>query len=263
MNYLRLAAISVVLCPLLAQAQGFSALVSPPRVETAVKPGSTTRQVLEVTQVGNQPGRFRIYTADWKFSDNGSLDFTEALTPGSCRPWVALERRELTVGANGKTRFRFEITPPPDAPATECTFAIMFEGQDTSAVTQGNLSFPVSGRIGVIVYAGLPGTKAELQITKHYVGSDTARLPTLDIQNTGTAHARLAGMLTGVDAKGVALEFTPYTLPVLPGKTRPIALGANTENGKPAASIAYPVTIKGTLEWGSQRLPFERTFTTP
>jgi hypothetical protein len=246
-----------------AHADGFSALVSPPRVEVMLQPGQTLRQVLEVSQVGATAGRFRIYTTDWKFSPNGSIDFAEALTPGSCRPWVALERRELSVGPNSKVRFRFEITPPKEAPKTECTFAIMFEGQDTSAVQQGPLNFPVSGRIAVIVYAGMPGTKPELKIVRQFVSADAAKLPTLEIQNSGSLHGRVSGLLTGQDAKGVKLEFTPLTLPILVGETRAISLTANTENGKPAATIHYPVTIKGALEWADKRVPFESTFTEP
>jgi hypothetical protein len=239
---------------------GFSALISPPRVETAIKPGQTTRQVLEVTQVGPVSGRFRIYTNDWRLNANGGVDFFEELQPGSCRPWVALERRELTVGGNGKVRFRFEITPPAEASGTECRFAVMFEGLDPSSAASGGISFPVSGRIGVIVYAAMAGSKPELKILGHAISGDAAKLPTLQIQNTGNAHGRVIGLLTGTDNKGVKLEFTPATLPILPGETRVIAMSANLEGGKPVAQINYPVTVKGTLEWGDQRVPFEQTF---
>jgi hypothetical protein len=75
-----------------AQAQGFSALISPPRIETTVKPGQTTRQVVEITQVGPVVGRFRVYTNDWSISPAGGAVFTEELKPDSCRQWVALKR---------------------------------------------------------------------------------------------------------------------------------------------------------------------------
>lgn len=242
------------------QAQGFSALVSPPRVETAIKPGQTTRQVLEITQVGPLPGRFRVYSNDWSINASGGVDFFEELQPGSCRPWVALERREMTVGGNAKLRFRFEITPPADAPAAECRFAIMFEGLDAATASSGGVSFPVSGRIGVIVYAGMVGTQAVLEITGQRLSSDAAKLPLLEVRNSGSAHGRLAGLLTGTDEKGIKLEFTPLTLPILPGETRAIALTANLEGGAPVTQVNYPVTIKGALEMGGKRVPFEHTF---
>ncbi len=243
-----------------AQAQGFSALISPPRVETSVKPGQTTRQVLEITQVGPLPGKFRVYTNDWTLNANGGVDFFDAIQPGSCRQWVALERRELSVQGNSKARFRLEITPPADAPLTQCRFAVMVEGLDTSTISQGGLSFPVSGRIGVIVYASMAGTQPVLQIVSQTISADASKLPTLQVRNTGDAHGRMEGLLTGTDAKGAKLEFTPITLPVLPGETRAITLNANTEGGPAVKSINYPVTIKGALEWGGQRVPFDHTF---
>ncbi len=246
-----------------AQAQGFSALISPPRVETAVKPAQTTRQVLEITQVGPSAGRFRIYTNDWRLNASGGVDFFDDIQPGSCRPWVALERRELTVPGNGKARFRFEITPPADAPTTECRFAIMFEGLDASKVSPGGVSFPVSGRIGVIVYAGMAGTAAQLQIISHSVSQDADKLPTLQVRNSGTAHGRLGGFLTGTDAKGVKLEFTPNTLPIMPGETRDISFTANVEGGTAVSQINYPVNIKGAVEWDGKRIPFEQVFKVP
>lgn len=247
-----------------AQAQGFSALISPPRVETAVKPGQVTRQVLEVTQVGPQPGRFRVYTNDWRINATGGVDFFEDLQSGSCRQWVALERRDLTVPGNGKSRFRFEIAPPADSPVIECRFAIMFEGLDSATVSSGGgVSFPVSGRIGVIVYANMVGTQAELKVLTQRISGDSARLPTLDIVNSGNAHGRVTGLLNGTDAKGIKLEFTPSTLPILPGETRAITMSANVEGGPPVTQINYPVTVKGALEWSGQRQPFEHTFKEP
>ena len=244
-----------------AQAQGgFSVLISPPRVETTVKPGQTTRQVLEVSQVGPVAGRIRVYTNDWNLNASGGVDFSEELKEGSCRPWVALERRELTVGGNAKVRFRYEISPPADAPATECRFAIMFEGLDTSAATSGSISFPVSGRIGVIVYASFAGTQPEFKVLNTFVSGDINKLPMLRIENVGTAHGRVAGLLSGTDEKGVKLEFTPSSLPILPGETRAIALTANVEGGAAVKTINYPITIGGALEWGGKRIPFEHIF---
>ena len=244
-------------------AQGFAALVSPPRVTTGIKPAQTTRQVLEITQVGPTPGKFRIYTNDWRLNPSGSVEFFDDIQPGSCRPWVALERREITVPGNGKSRFRFEITPPVDAPASECRFAIMVEGLDTSTVSPGGLSFPVSGRIGVIVYAGMADTAPALDIISRDVSKDVAKTPLLQVRNSGSAHGRIEGFLSGTDAKGLKLEFTPSSMPILPGETRSIALTANVEGSQEASPVSYPITIKGVLEWGGKRSPFEHTFQAP
>jgi hypothetical protein len=251
-------------------AQGFSALVTPPRIELSIKPGQDARQVIEITQVGDTPGRFRIYTNDWQLNTEGAVQFFDELQPGSCRPWVALERRELTIAANNKVRFRIQVSPPADAPVTECRFAVMIEGLDTSRVSPGSVSFPVSGRIGVIVYAGMDGTKAQLSIVNQSVmpGKDGKEgVPTLNVRNEGNAHGRLAGLLTGVDAKGQRLDFSPNTLPILPGQTRPISLLVNPDPNAlkeaPLPRISFPITIKGNLEWGGRNQAFEATFNQP
>jgi hypothetical protein len=251
------------------QAQGFSALISPPRLELQVKPGEVSRQVLEITQVGPSAGRFRIYTADWQLSSTGGVDFSEALQPNSCRPWVALEARELTVAGNAKKRYRIEILPPADTSLRECRFAVMFEGLDESTVRQPGLAFPVSGRIGVIVYATLPGAQALLEISPKGLTEPTGtagaatRMPVLEVRNSGDAHGRLGGLLTGVDAKGQRLELSPSTLPILPGETRRLSLSASLEGGAPVGQVNYPLSVKGALEWGGKRVPFEHTFTAP
>ncbi len=49
------------------------------------------------------------------------------------------------------------------------------------------------------------------------------------VRNSGTAHGRLTGFLSGTDAAGNKLEFTPSTLPILPGETRGIPLTLHFE----------------------------------
>ena len=259
------------LCSLLSVgsvfAQGFSALVTPPRIEMAVKPGQDARQVIEITQMSPTPGRFRIYTNDWELNAQGGVQFFDALQPNSCRPWVALERRELTIAGNAKVRLRIQVSPPADAPVTECRFAVMIEGLDTSAISSNGIGFPVSGRIGVIVYAGMDGTQAKLSVVGQSVVSSLEakdHLPVLSVKNEGNAHGRLAGLLTGVDARGQRLDFSPSTLPILPGQTRPIALNISPDPNAPKEAplplIAYPVTIKGNLELSGKTQAFEATF---
>lgn len=242
-----------------ALAQGFAALVSPPRFELTAKPGDRVREVIEITNAGGQAGRYRLKTADWSMDESATVKFDDALAPTSCRPWVAIERRELQVSPGGKYRYRFEVAVPPDAPAAECRFAILLEGDDQK-VDAGGLAFPVSGRLGIIVYVTVGDAKPELAI----VGSKVAvvageTLPVVMVSNTGSAHGRLAGFLSGTDAAGRKLEFTPSSLPILPGETRAISLGIYREKDE-AVKVTYPVTITGKLEWGGKSMPFEQRF---
>jgi hypothetical protein len=242
-----------------AGAQGFTAAVSPPRFELGVKPGERTRQVMEITNPNNRSTRFRIKTADWVLDADGGLTFFDELQPGSCRPWIAIEAREITVGPSGKYRFRFEIDVPDTAPSGECRFVMLVEGDDQT-VQAGSVSFPVSGRIGVIVYASVGEAAPRLDL----IGTRTrtingAIVPVVDIRNSGNAHGRISGFLSGTDASGKKLDFDPSTLPILPGELRGIVLTPTTGRDEPI-TIVYPITIRGTLEWGDKSIPFEQRF---
>jgi hypothetical protein len=82
----------------------------------------------------------------------------------------------------------------------------------------------------------------------------------LQVRNTGTAHGRLDGFLSGTDASGRKLEFTISTLPILPGETRAISLTANRGEKEAPFKISYPVTIRGNLEWNGKSTAFEQRF---
>ncbi|MDB5891306.1 MAG: hypothetical protein JWP47_2137 [Polaromonas sp.] len=245
-----------------AHAQGFGASISPPRVELQIRSGQTKREVIEIQQSATSSGAFRIYTNDWAFQPDGSLAFTNDLAPGSCRPWVSVERRQLTIAANARYRYRFEISPPAGTPQRECRFAIMVEGTDPAQVESTGLSIPVGGRIAVIVYASIDGAAPRLEFGATRVSTVNGQwLPTLEVRNTGNAHGRLEGFLNGTDATGATYELAPANLPILPGESRTISMLPVTDDPKGPAAINYPLAIKGTLEWGAERFPLAHTFT--
>jgi hypothetical protein len=242
-----------------ANAQGFAALVTPPRFELTAKPGDKLRQVVEITNAAAQPAKYRLKTADWTLEPNASVSFDESLRAGSCRPWVAIESRQISVAAGGKYRYRFEIATPPDAAPGECRFAILIEGDEQTVQTPGGPTFPISGRLGVIVYVTIGDASPLLEVVGTRVAPGDEAVPLLMVKNSGTAHGRLAGFLSGTDAAGRKVEFTPATLPILPGETRPIALTAYRE-GDEVVKITYPITIRGKLEWGDKSVAFEQSF---
>ncbi|MBC8088533.1 MAG: hypothetical protein H7Z40_14810 [Phycisphaerae bacterium] len=243
-----------------AVAQGFSALASPPRFELTADAGSRSRNVVEISNAGVQPAKYRVRTADWTLAPDASVTFYDALQPGSCRPWAAIERNELTIPGGGRARFRFEVAPPADAPAGECRFALLIEGDDPAITSGDAFRIPVRGRLGVIVYVAVGNAAPKLEIVK--IGLDVVankRVPTVWVRNSGNAHGRLGGYLTGTDAKGRELEFAPSSFPVLPGETRALALAAQSGPNE-AVDPALPVTVQGTLEWPGARVPFQHRF---
>ena len=62
------------------------------------------RQVVEIQHAGLQKGSYRLYTNDWSLRADQSVDFSDALAPDSCRPWVAIERRERTIEPGARYR---------------------------------------------------------------------------------------------------------------------------------------------------------------
>ena len=225
-----------------------------------MEPGSTTRQILEITHMGSQTTPYRMYTADWVFLPDGSLTFYDALAVGSCRPWVALESRELSLAPNLKKRFRFEIAVPKDAKPGECRFAVMIEGKDLKVNAGDAASFPAAARIGVIVYATVGNGAPVLEVMGAAVERIDGKLvPALEVRNTGNAHGRLGGILDAIDATGAKFELSPATLPILPGEMRRISLTAAPED-KAGEKPVFPVTVKGSLEWADKKTRVDQVF---
>lgn len=256
-----LLALALALPALTASAE-FAVAISPPRFELEAKAGELVRQTMEITNGSLQAAALSVKTADWTYEPNGGVNFQEELAPGSCRPWVTIERREVTVTTGRPYRYRFEVAPPAGTPPMECRFAILVEGQQESANASG-LMVPFNARLAVIVYVGIGGVQPELKVVGSTVQTIDGRpTPVLQVRNTGLAHGRLEGFLSGTDASKTPLDFVARGYPILPGETRDIPLNA-ARQGDPDApvSLTFPVTVKGKLEWGKkQSQDFEQRF---
>jgi len=255
-----LLALAALVLPPLVRAQGFAALISPPRFEVAAKPGKTLRNVIEVSNRSSAPAKYLIHTADWTLSPGFSVSFHDDLQPGSCRPWVALERPIVEVPGGGTLRYRFEVTVPADAPAGECRFAVMIEGAEPSIAASKGLDLPITGRIGVIVYVTIGDGEPDLELLGPKITTLNGQLvPTLRVHNGGSAHGRMGGFLTGTDAKGISYDFTPADFPILPHEEREVFLTPSTAKDD-HPTLTFPVTVKGTLEWGNHKTELNERF---
>ncbi len=242
-------ALAAVGVPAAAQ---FALAVSPPRFELTAKPGERQSQVVELTQMSTDGSTYKVKTTDWSLQPDGGVDFSDDLQPDSCRPWVSIERREVAVSSGRPYRFRFEVTAPAGTAPTECRFALMFEGKD--AVSGPKLPVAISARIAVIVYVAIGDVAPALELVGTRVKTiDGKALPVLEVRNTGTAHGRLAGFLSGTDAAGGKFELQPATTPIMPGETRDVALSATRPGDvEQAVSPKFPLKVSGKLEWGSK-----------
>jgi hypothetical protein len=242
-------------------AQGIAAAVSPPRIEAQVNPGQTHRQIVEISHSGAKTGHYRVYTNDWSLQPDGGVVFTDKLVMGSCRPWVAIEKKELLIQPRGRHRYRFEIAVPPGAMAGECRFALMIEGVEPVTVDHGGIAMPVSGRMAVIVYASVGDAKPKMSVASHAVAEVQGQvLPVVEVRNDGNAHGRFDGALAAVDGEGNKLELVPSSFPILPGETRKVALAPTPVEGQAPAVLKFPLAVKGELEAGKDRLPLDLTF---
>lgn len=243
-----------------AFAQGFAAMVTPPRFELTVKPGHTTRQVVELYNRSAAQAGFLVRTADWTLSRDFGVDFQTELQPGSCRPWVALERPEINVPGSSAMRYRFEVAVPADAPSGECRFALLIDGAEPVRSTGGNVSVPINGRIGVIVYVEVGDAKPDLAPVGPAVSTvNGRRVPAMLVRNSGNAHGRMGGFLHGTDANGLAYDFTPSDFPILPGDERDVFLTPSTPTDE-QPTLTYPVHVQGNLEWNGKAIPVDQTF---
>ncbi len=236
-----------------AHADGFAAAASPSRFEIEAKAGEVISKMLDIQHVGPKSSEYMVRTADWTLSEERGLEFYDTLQPGSCRPWVKLERKLVKVDAKSRKSFRFEVHIPADADPMECRFAIMVEGADQKVVPlmkDIGLQLPLSGRLGVIVYVAIGGASPKLEVLEinRVAGGDA--LPFVHVKNTGNAHGRLDGSLKATDAAGKSFFLPVSTIPVMPGQSRMLTLTpAENLQTKKAVAVVYPVKVTGKLEW--------------
>jgi hypothetical protein len=243
-----------------AQADGFAALVSPPRFEVSGKAGATLRQVIEITNPSNVPAKFRLHTADFVLGADYGVTFHDELAPDSCRPWVAIERPLVSLPAGGTIHYRFEVQVPKDAPAGECRFGVMIEADEPSVAKAGVMQLPIVGRIAVIVYVTIGDAAPQIEVFgPEVVNLNGKTVPALRVHNSGNAHTRMSGFLTGKDAAGKKYDFTPSDLPILPGEIREVFLTPSTTD-EPNPTLTFPVSVQGTLEWANQSTELNERF---
>lgn len=238
-----------------AAAASFEVAISPSRFEISGKSAARVGQSLEIYNLGASTTEVSVRTIDWSYSPEGDITYHDELLPGSCRPWVTLERKTQRINARSKVAFRFQIDVPADAPRGECRFMLAVEGVEPAykALLEGgstSFNLPVSGRIAVAVYMAVNGAESKLELTEVAVKTiNGKRTPVVSVTNSGDAHGRLEGSLESVDAKGLEFELTPETTPILPGQTRTLSLSPQGAPGQKPPEMVLPVKSKGSLDW--------------
>ena len=248
-----------------ALADGFSAAATPSRFELEGKGGQVLSRAIELQHVGAKESEYSLRSADWNLSEERGLEFYSELQPGSCRPWIRLERKTVKLRPNEKRKIRFEVHVPEGASRGECRFALMVEGAESRQVSlqDQQVQLPLSGRLGIIVYVGIEGAQPKLELVEvKSIQEQGKPVPAVVIRNSGDAHGRLDGALHGTDAGGKALLFPVSTLPVMPGQTRTLALTPSEGmTSKATPVLAWPVKLNGRLDWVGGAIAVDRTLT--
>ncbi|MCJ0764771.1 hypothetical protein [Variovorax terrae] len=250
-----LGALALASAGLPALAASFEVAISPSRFEVTGKSGARIGQSLNIFNVGTAPSEVSVRTLDWTYSESGEVGYHDELLPGSCRPWVTLERKLLRVMPQAKTAFRFQVDIPADAPRGECRFMLAIEGVEPAYRAQlqsggASLSLPVSGRIAVAVYVMINGAEPRLEVQQVGVKEiNGKRTPVITVGNQGDAHGRLEGGLEAVDAKGLKFDLLPEGTPIMPGQTRTLPLLPKAESGQKPPEVVLPVRASGQLDW--------------
>jgi len=238
-----------------ALAGPFEVAVAPSRFEISGRNTQRIGQSIDIHNVGSGATEVSVRTIDWTYSPEGVIAYTDELLPGSCRPWVTLERKIVKIPARGKAVFRFQVDVPVNAVRGECRFMLAIEGVEPAhkAVIEGggaSMSLPVSGRIAVAVYMAVNGAESKMEMSQVGVKEiGGKRTPVVTVTNRGDAHGRLDGSLDAVDAKGLKFELIPEGTPILPGQTRTLPLVARTEVGKKPPDVVWPLKATGTIDW--------------
>jgi hypothetical protein len=261
---LRFAAVAAALCfPLAALAQGFGMHVAPPRFELKAAAGEKVREVIQITNPEPVIGRYAAFTSDWSLNDKGEIAFNEGEPgPGSCRPWVRIERRKISVSPGSSRAYRFEVHVPPDAKPQECRFAIMVgsDPESEKGMRLGQVNVPVGGQIAVIVYVAVAGAKPQLQFKTLRKGiANSVPVPVAVLENTGNAHGRPEGILIAKDRSGKEFEAYVNAIPILPGQVREAPIyPTNADTGR-GVSFEFPVSLRGTIEWEGGKQDINQT----
>ncbi len=266
---------SLLLLPALAVAiaidvfaQGFAAGISPSRFELEGEPGTVIRDTVTILNPGQADAEYLFRTVDWDLDESSGIQYTEdTLAAGSCRPWVQLERRNVTVRAGASRSYRFEVHVPADAAPGLCRFAILIEPSEayTARLGEGELSLPIVGRYAVITYVTIGDASAVIEnLGLSRIESNGLQLPAITVRNSGTAHDRASGQITAVDATGTRFSLVPSSFPVRPGRTEILAFLPETDTaGKSPLTLErqlqYPVRLDGRIEIGDQSIEIDAT----
>jgi hypothetical protein len=239
--------------------------VSPMTSEITAEPGTEQSRVIQVKHLlasrpngaRPRPIRLRVYPMDWSLNRKGEPQFLEPGVGASprdahkgrpyCSSWLQISPREVIVPAGETREVRCRIMVPSGIQGTFRSI-IMFESEVEPMELEGQGIVHVNGRIGSTLYVQVGPQTPRLEITGFTVTADQT---TVTVENRGTNHLRLKGVLQVHDPSGrlVQQKDLPGAV-VLPGENNVREI--QVETPRLPGSGRYSVTVL--LDYGAEEL---------
>ncbi len=221
-------------------ANSFGIGVQPSTVEMTIKPGDRQRQIVTVGNVHKTKTiSLTMGLADWSLDENGKLILdAPGDTERSAAEWVRFSPASVTLKPETSQDVTVEISAPYKIKNKgDHRFALLA----TTMLPELDARGEVSGvwnryQLASLFYLTLTPSKSLPEVTSVVLNPKKPGLVTMQIKNSGDAHARLQGTAYLKDAEGDVVTETPLNAVVLDGgkRTYDIALqdAAELDAGK-------------------------------
>lgn len=182
--------------------------VTPLTSELPVAAGAQQSGTIRIAAPAARPGgpsqvKVRAYVMDWDLDRQGAPRFTPpGTTADSCSSWMEIGTPELTVAAGTVQELRYSFKVPAAASGTYRT-VIMLEPPTPPRTRDQPSGVVFKGRIGHIVYLHVGPQSRRARVTQLKAEGDEVRLT---VENTGTAHVRLKGVVRFQNESGKIMQ---------------------------------------------------------
>lgn len=223
-----------------SSAHAFGVGIQPSTVEMTVKPGDRHRQVITIGNVHKTKTiSLTMSLADWSLDENGKLVLSPpGETDRSAAEWIRFSPASVTLKPETSQDIIVEISVPYKLKSKgDHRFALLA----TTLLPQLDKRGDVSGvwnryQLASLFYLTTTPSESKPQISNVKVVGDKDKFLSMDVRNTGDAHARLKGKAYFKDKDGNTAAETTLNTVVLDGSKLKYMVTLETMNGLKSGS---------------------------
>jgi len=231
-------AASLLAAPL---ANAFGVGVQPSTVEMTIKPGDRQTQTVTIGNVHKTKTiSMTMGLADWSLDKDGKLILNApGETPRSASEWVRFSPASVTLKPETSQDVKVEISAPYKINEKgDHRFALLA----TTMLPELNERGETSGvwnryQLASLFYLTLTPSQSLPEITSVAVNKTDSSVITMEIKNTGDAHARLQGNAHVKDSTGKIVAETPLNAVVLDGGERTYNINLKDLEDLPSGTV--------------------------